>query len=132
MPRDTAHKRAIRALGCAVLAVFFFGFTSGPVRTCFSHPGHASGQHASGGTLEHTDTHHGSTASDWTPTAEHEGCNCLGRCTVEPAPYLSGADLRTQIFTPHAPKTLIAVRGRAHAKHDQTGLHLARPPPAVI
>jgi hypothetical protein len=124
MPRGTAHKQVMRALGCMVLAVFLVGFWSGPVRSCFSHPDHASAAEHEGSLR--------SVAGHRAPAAEHEGCTCLARCNVEQAPYLSGADFLAQAFTPHAPRALVAAQGRTHSKHDQRSLPLARPPPAVV
>lgn len=130
MPRDTADKRAIRTLGVSVLAVFLFGWASGPLRTCFSHPGHASG-HASELAPDHMVSHAETNTPETAPTAEHEGCSCLGQCSLEHAP-LPGTDRPALAHSPTPPKALIAASGRTYAKHDPFGLPLARPPPAVV
>ena len=131
MPRGSAYKRAMSTLGTSVLAVFLFGLTSAPLRPCFSHPGHDSG-HANELAQEPIASHHGATTTEHAPASEHEGCSCLSQCSLEHAPHLPGADLPALAYSPIAPKALIAASGRTHTPHDQFGVPLARPPPAVV
>ncbi|MDH3207843.1 MAG: hypothetical protein OEO79_14660 [Gemmatimonadota bacterium] len=132
MPNDSANMRAMRALGVSVLAVFLFGLTSGPLRTCVSHPGHASDQHESQVATEHGASHHPMPATDRAPDAEHEGCSCLGHCSVETAPYAPRAGVPVLAQTPDAPRDLSPVVDQVLTKRDQFRLPLARPPPAVV
>jgi hypothetical protein len=132
MSRKPAYERTMmRALGTSVLAVFVLGFTSGPLRSCVSHPGHAPAQHAHESVPDaHAGSHH-ATQTDDGPTPPHSGCSCLGVCSVEQAPYLPVAYTPTPAYVPTAPKTISWVSGRTHAKRDQLDVPLARPPPVV-
>ena len=125
-----AHERALRALGAGILAVFAFGTASGPLRDCVSHPGHAAGQHSA----EHVaSSSPGPTASaGHLPASEHDGCSCLGLCSLEQAPGLTDAWGPRVAYTPNAPKALVAASARPHAACDAFDLPLARPPPAVV
>lgn len=132
MPNDTLHKRAVRTLGVSVLAIFLFGLTSGPLRTCVSHPGHSSSQHGGDAAPEHDASHHASPATDGAPDAEHQGCTCLGVCSVQTAPYAPGADLPALAQSPDATRDLSPAIDQVLLKHDRFRLPLARPPPAVL
>ena len=149
MKRASADKPVLRPLAMALLAAFAFGSASGPLRTCLTHPGHASGSHvgmtdASGGhtaghAVEQTDRHaHGSlpaVAFAWdsdAPTSGHAGCSCLGRCSLEQAPSLAAADQPATAHVPGAPKALAASAARSDTGRAPFDLPLARPPPAVV
>jgi hypothetical protein len=132
MPRNPANERATSALGMSVLAVFVLGITSGPLRSCVSHPGHAPAQHAHESVPDaHAGSHHATQAGDEERTPEHPGCSCLGLCSLEQAPYLPVARTPNLAYVPTAPKTISWVSDRTHAKRDQFDVPLARPPPVV-
>jgi len=132
MPQDSSYKRAMRTLGVSVMAVFLFGLTSGPLRTCVSHPGHSLDQHESQVASVHGASHHAMPTTDRAPDAEHEGCSCLGHCSVETSPYAAGVEAPVLAQTPDAPRDLVPVSGRVLTKNDQLRLPLARPPPAIV
>ena len=139
MVRANAYKRVLRALGAGVLAVFAFGSTSGPLRTCLNHPSHASGEHGA----EHSATSHAvdhATAYagheppppvDHGPASDHEGCSCLGLCSLENAPGLPGERGPSLVAAPNAPKAIAADVVNDFRRHDAFNVPLARPPPAV-
>ena len=131
MLRITANKRALSTLGTCVLAVFLFGLSSGPLRPCASHPGHTSAPHGSHVAPDQASSHHATHSTEQTH-APDEGCTCLDQCSLEHAPYLFGADLPSLAYDTAIPRALVASAGRAHAKHDQFGVPLARPPPEVV
>lgn len=133
MIRANAHKRSLRVLVAGILAVFFVGSASGPLRTCYSHLGHAPGSsHASHAGQGMASSHHETSHSSDSPEAGHEGCNCLGRCSPEQAPYLPGTDSPSLAHAPAVPKTLVPVRIQPLPEHDPLNLPLARPPPTVL
>lgn len=126
----TAHKRSLRLLVAGILSVFLVGSASGPVRTCFTHLGHAPGSSHSTG--EMAASHHASEQADETPEAQHEGCSCLGRCSLEQAPYLSSTDHPSLAYAPAVPKALSAATPKPLVEHDPLNLPLARPPPTLL
>ena len=157
MKRAIADKPVLRALAMALLAAFAFGSASGPLRTCLTHPGHTSGSHAgtsdvshghSGGHSDHHSAgrsggHSGghslvspaapaSAAGPDAPTSGHDGCSCLGRCSLEHAPSLAAAAQSAAAHVPGAPKALAASAARSDTGRAPFDLPLARPPPAVV
>ncbi|MGD8280323.1 MAG: hypothetical protein PVJ80_07150 [Gemmatimonadota bacterium] len=133
MIRANTHKRTLRLLVASILAIFVVGSASGPLRTCYSHLGHAPGSaqalHAG---AETASSHHVSGHAADDPAAGHEGCSCLGRCSPEQAPYLPGADTPSLAHAPAVPKTLVAAWIQPLPEHDPLNLPLARPPPTVL
>ena len=132
MPNDHAYKRATRSLGVSILAVFLFGLTSAPLRTCVSHPGHSSGQHGGQVATEHGASHHVMPATDRAPDVDHRGCSCLGQCSVQTEPYAPGAEVPVLAESRDAPRDLAPVSATELAKHDKFRLPLARPPPNIV
>lgn len=132
MARHSAYDFWTRTLGVPVLGVFLFGITSGPLRPCDSHPGHSSALHETSLASEHVGSHEAGHANDHSSVPQHQGCSCLGRCSVEQAPYLPGADVAPVVHTPTAPKALAAASIPHFAGHDRLRIPLARPPPAVV
>jgi hypothetical protein len=129
----TAYKQALRACSVGILAVFAFGSVSGPLRTCLSHPAHAGGAHGgSDSSALHGAMHDAGTPKDHGPATDHEGCSCLGRCSLENPPSLPGALAPTLAHAPDAPRALVAASVRVFTGHDLFDLPLARPPPAVV
>jgi len=140
MLKAKAYERALRALGTGVLAVFLVGSASGPLRTCLNHPGHAAGDHgveysAVSHVAEHVADHSGHETTepvDHGPATDHEGCSCLGRCSLEHAPSLLGSLGPSLAHTPAAPKAIAASAVQDFVRQDPFDLPLARPPPAVV
>lgn len=149
MNRANACERVTRVLGTAIVAVFLFGSVSGPLRTCLSHPTHASGSHggmhsapqhaaAQGATqapshgATHGDTHGETAPAEHVPATDHAGCSCLGRCSLENAPGLPGSFGPTTAQASDAPRATVAASVRVYTGRDPFQLPLARPPPAVV
>ncbi len=142
MIRARHNELPVRALALGLLAAFAFGSASGPLRTCLAHPGHGSGSHgavedlAQEATHDGHGTHHG--PADGTlldhegPATGHDGCSCLGRCSIQQAPGLVGAGVAAVAYSSAVPKALPAPAVRAHEGHELFDLPLARPPPAVV
>ena len=143
MRRAHAIEPALRALASGMLAVFLFGSASGPLRTCLSHPGHAEGAHADRGQASahassaNADAHmaasHRATVPvEQSPTSGHDGCSCLGRCSLEQVPSLLGARATTVAFSPEARRVLVVRSASVHPGTAPYALPLARPPPTVV
>jgi hypothetical protein len=142
MIRARHNQLAVRALALGLLAAFAFGSASGPLRTCLAHPGHGSGSHGASEHLTQDASHAGHAAyhadTDGTraehdmPSNGHEGCSCLGRCSIEQAPGLSGIGVAAVAYSSAVPKALPAPAVRAHKGREPFSLPLARPPPAVV
>lgn len=132
--RAAGHRSAMRVLGGVVLSVFLFGFTSGPLRTCLSHPGHAPAQQSTDVAHDHMATHHGhgSSHEESAPHREHEGCSCLGQCSLEHPHYLPAARMPAPADAPMVPRALRAHTGLLVTQRVWRALPLARPPPAVV
>jgi len=132
MTRDAAHRRAMRALGALVLGVFLFGFTSGPLRTCQSHPGHAPAQQSTDVAQNHMAAHHASQPGDTVPHREHEGCSCLGQCSLEHPHQLAPARAPALVLVPMVPRAVVSEHDLPQVEQTWRSLPLARPPPAVV
>ena len=130
MSVDIATRSALRLLGVGVLAIFIMGAASGPIRTCLSHPGHASGELAMA--PEFPSAHGPEASASHGPTSEHEGCSCLERCSLEQAPGLLESPGPGVADDPSVPKTLAAPWVRPYAPAAAFDIPLARPPPAVV
>jgi len=136
MPRYAAESRAMRALGTFMLAAFVAGLVSGPLRTCVTHPGHglpeSTGDVAVGHLAEHMAAHQQTPPDDGVPHREHEGCSCLGQCSLEHPQYLPTTAVPVLAQAPMVPRALVAEHGRPLPQHDRLSLPLARPPPSVV
>jgi len=132
MPRNAAHLRATRTLGALVLGAFLFGFTSGPLRTCQSHPGHAPAQKSADVAHDHMAAHQASQPHESVPHREHEGCSCLGQCSLEHPHPLAPARAPALVLAPMVPRAVLADHDLPQVKQSWRSLPLARPPPAVV
>jgi hypothetical protein len=132
MSRDAAQSRATRVLGALVLSIFLFGVTSGPLRTCISHPGHGLAMPMADVASSHMAAHQQTPPDQQRPHREHEGCSCLGQCSLEHPQFLSATPVPVLAQTPIMPRALPPDTGRTHKPHDRLSLPLARPPPAVV
>ena len=132
MPRDAAHRRAVRALGALAVGVFLFGFTSGPLRTCQSHPGHAPAEQSTDAAQHDMAAHKASQPDHGVPHREHEGCSCLGQCSLEHPHHMAPARAPALVLAPMVPRAVLADHDLPRVEQHWRSLPLARPPPAVV
>ena len=121
--------RGAGLFGSAVVVVFPLGLVSAPVRRCFSHHQHAPATQA---------MHHGHLAADVATVTDADadegapaGCECLGTCHLETAPYLPMARSAEAIADPAPTDTSLRGEELAPAPRAPHAVPLARAPPAL-
>jgi len=124
------RRAAVRTLGVLVLLTFASGFASGPLRPCRTHPAH--GQSAPDASVAHrASAHHPSGLHEPQTPQTHDGCSCLGHCSLEQPPHLSGTYVPVLLEAPPAPLSLAEGVDWVPTERDRLRLHLPRPPPTI-
>ena len=132
--------RSTGPLGTVVVLAFLAALVSGPLRPCFSHPGHAHGEgsHALAGqelagTAHAEHVRHDASNAAGAPAEEgrHGGCECVGLCQLETTPLVSLGIALAQIVPPVPSLATELDVGSAPVTNASHAAPLARGPPPV-
>jgi hypothetical protein len=125
-----------------VMSTFFGGLITGPARPCLNHPGHSGMAHHPSSMMGHVAmAAHGSMAQGAAPQLPNDdpgsqptnpyptGCNCLGLCHGEQAPFVATSGPVPLESEPAAPQAPVVWRAPEPELEHEYPVPLARPPP---
>jgi len=133
--------RSAGPFGPVVVLVFLLGLLSAPLRPCDSHPGHGHAQGAHGpvdaASTSAGHTHHLGTVAQSERDSSGEdaaagGCDCLGLCSLEQAPFLPLQAARVDALAPGPDQSSVQRAGIARLTGDPAAVPLARGPPLPV